>query len=70
MRKLTRREREILSLLAQGRTTNDIAHTLSISVLTVQSHVKNLLAKLGVHSKVEAIRYAWRSGELEIPVGA
>jgi DNA-binding NarL/FixJ family response regulator len=70
MRKLTRREREILSLLAQGRTTSDIARTLSISVLTVQSHVKNLLAKLGVHSKVEAIRYAWRSGELEIPVGA
>jgi DNA-binding NarL/FixJ family response regulator len=70
MRTLTRREREILSLLAQGRTTNDIARSLSISALTVQSHVKNLLAKLGVHSKVEAIRYAWRSGVLEIPVGA
>ena len=70
MGKLTRREREILSLLAEGRTTGDIARALSISVLTVQSHVKNLLAKLGVHSKVEAIRYAWRSGEIEIPVGA
>lgn len=67
---LTRREREVLALLAEGRTTQDVASALSISVMTVQSHVKNVLAKLGVHSKVEAIRYAWRSGVLEMPVGA
>lgn len=67
---LTRREREVLSLLADGLTTAEVASSLSISVLTVQSHVKNVLAKFGVHSKVEAIRYAWRSGVLRMPVGA
>jgi len=67
---LTPREREVLALLADGLTTQDVALTLSISIMTVQSHVKNVLAKLGVHSKVEAIRYAWRSGVLEMPVGA
>jgi DNA-binding NarL/FixJ family response regulator len=67
---LTRREREVLALLAEGLTTQDVASALSISVMTVQSHVKNVLAKLGVHSKVEAIRYAWRSGVLEMPVVA
>ena len=67
---LTRREREVLALLADGHTTQDVADALSISVLTVQSHVKNVLAKLGVHSKVEAIRFAWRSGAISMPVGA
>jgi DNA-binding NarL/FixJ family response regulator len=70
VRTLTRREREVLTLLADGRTTGEIAGALSISALTVQSHVKNILAKLGVHSKVEAIRYGWRSGALEISIGA
>ena len=42
-------------------STLEIAATLSISPLTVQSHVKNILAKLGVHSKVEAVRLAWRT---------
>ena len=67
---LTRREREVLALLADGHTTLEVADALSISVMTVQSHVKNVLAKLGVHSKVEAIRYAWRSGALPMPVVA
>ena len=67
---LTRREREVLALLADGHTTNEVADALSISVMTVQSHVKNVLAKLGVHSKVEAIRYAWKSGAISMPVGA
>jgi DNA-binding NarL/FixJ family response regulator len=67
---LTQREREVLALIADGRTTQEISDALSISVLTVQSHVKNVLAKLGVHSKVEAIRVAWRSGALAVPLGA
>jgi DNA-binding NarL/FixJ family response regulator len=67
---LTRREREVLALLADGQTTQEVADALSISVMTVQSHVKNVLAKLGVHSKVEAIRFAWRSGALSMPMGA
>ncbi len=67
---LTRREREVLALLAEGHTTQEVSEALSISVMTVQSHVKNVLAKLGVHSKVEAIRFAWRSGALTMPASA
>lgn len=59
---LTARELQILGALADGRSTMEIALTLGISPLTVQSHVKNLFAKLGVHSKVAAVRLAWSSG--------
>jgi DNA-binding NarL/FixJ family response regulator len=59
---LTGRETEILSLLADGLSTQDVALRLAISPLTVQSHVKNILSKLGVHTKVEAVRIAWRHG--------
>jgi DNA-binding CsgD family transcriptional regulator len=38
--------------------------------MTVQSHVKNVLAKLGVHSKVEAVRLAWRFGAIAMPASA
>jgi DNA-binding NarL/FixJ family response regulator len=62
LRFLTRREREILRALADGSATADIAQTLGIRPMTVQSHVKNILAKLGVHSKVEAVTMAWRMG--------
>ena len=59
---LTARETEILRALADGSSTADIARTLGISPMTVQSHVKNILAKLGVHSKVEAVTLVWRFG--------
>jgi DNA-binding NarL/FixJ family response regulator len=59
---LTRRETEILLALTEGLSTSEIAKRLDIRVMTVQSHVKNLLAKLGVHSKVEAVTFAWRLG--------
>jgi DNA-binding NarL/FixJ family response regulator len=62
LRSLTRREREILQTLAAGASTADVAEAFGISPLTVQSHEKNILAKLGVHSKVEAVRIAWRHG--------
>jgi len=59
---LTVREREILEALADGATTAGIAGELAISSATVQSHVRNILTKLGVHSKVEAVGTAWRTG--------
>jgi len=62
LRRLTPREAEILRSLAAGETTTQIAETLGISALTVQSHVKSILAKLGVHSKIEAVTLAWRHG--------
>ena len=62
LRSLTPREREILQTLAAGASTTEVAEAFGISPLTVQSHVKNILAKLGVHSKVDAVRIAWRHG--------
>ena len=60
--RLTVREREILGSLARGSSTVQVAEEFGISRLTVQSHVKSILAKLGVHSKVEAVTLAWRHG--------
>jgi DNA-binding NarL/FixJ family response regulator len=59
---LTGRERQILTALADGASTREIAAELGISRATVQTHVKNVLGKLGVHSKVEAVGTAWRGG--------
>ena len=59
---LTTRELEILRALADGASTTEISGSLGIRPMTVQSHVKNILAKLGVHSKVEAVTMAWRLG--------
>ena len=59
---ITRREAEVLRLLACGASNKTIADTLGISPTTVRNHVEHLLAKLGVHSKLEAVVYAARSG--------
>jgi DNA-binding NarL/FixJ family response regulator len=64
---LTDRERQVLAAISAGETTPAIALQLGISPATVQTHVKNILAKLGVHSKVEALGAAWRGG---LAVGA
>lgn len=55
---LTERELEALSLLAQGRTNTEIAHGLSISESTARFHVSNVLGKLGVSNRTEAVRLA------------
>jgi two-component system nitrate/nitrite response regulator NarL len=62
LRRLTPRESEILRALAAGDQIPEIAEHLGITALTVQSHVKNILAKLGVHSRLEAVTLAWRHG--------
>ena len=63
--RLTVREGQILEHLTNGRSTSETAAELNISPLTVRSHVKSILAKLGVHSKVEAVSYALRNGLVE-----
>jgi DNA-binding NarL/FixJ family response regulator len=55
---LTRRELEILKLLAGGSTTAAVADGLHLSPATVRNHVQNILAKLGVHSRLAAVAYA------------
>lgn len=59
---ITRREAEVLRLLACGATNKAMAETLGISATTVRNHIEHLLAKLGVHSKLEAVLYAARTG--------
>lgn len=63
---LTDREREILTLIAQGMTTPDIASSLFLSPHTVQSHRDHIMAKLGLHSKAALIRYAISRGLIEL----
>jgi two-component system, NarL family, response regulator len=60
--KLTEREIEVLQLLAQGKRNKEIAASLEISDETAQGHVKNILAKLSVHDRTEAVAVAIRRG--------
>ena len=66
LRDLTEREREILQLLAEGMRNDDIASKLFISPQTVQTHVRNILGKLRVHSKLEAVAFAVRHGAITV----
>ncbi len=59
---LTDREREVLQLVAEGRTNKEVATLLNISVTTVETHRTHLLQKLGLHSVPELILYAVRKG--------
>ena len=58
--RLTRREAEVLEFMSTGLSTARIADVLSVSQTTVRNHIEHLLAKLGVHSKLEAVVYAAR----------
>jgi len=59
---LTTRQREILVLLADGRSTKDIAQTLKISMKTVEFHKANITRKLGVHTTSDLIKFALAQG--------
>ena len=61
---LTPRELDVLELLAEGKSNAAIAQSLFVSVHTVRNHVANLSAKLGAHSKLEALSIAVRRGLL------
>ena len=67
---LTRRERQVLALLADGADNDDIARALVISPQTARSHVQNALRKLGVHSRLEAMAFVTRNGMLSELNGA
>lgn len=58
--RLTKREHEVLSLLAEGLTSSDIAQRLSLSKTTVRNHIQHILSKLCVHSRSEAVAYSYR----------
>jgi len=63
---LTRREREVLQLAAEGHTNSGIANRLSISPRTAETHRTNLMHKLGLHSQTELIKYAIERGIIPI----
>lgn len=63
---LTPREREVLFLLAQGLGTEQMADMLSISPTTIRNHVHNVLSKLEVHSRLEAVAYAYQQGLIDV----
>lgn len=64
---LTKRERQVLRLLAQGRSQADIAGELSISSKTVATHIQRILGKLRVHSRAQAVAIAHKHRLVELP---
>jgi two-component system response regulator NreC len=65
---LTTREREVLQLMAEGKSTNQIAESLCVSVKTVEAHRKQLMNKLDIHSVAELTKYAIRQGLTSLEV--
>jgi DNA-binding NarL/FixJ family response regulator len=63
---LTPREREVIQLVAEGRTTKEIATALSLSVKTAETHRTNLMRKLDLHSVADLTLYAVRNGIVQI----
>jgi PAS domain S-box-containing protein len=61
---LTPRQREVLTLLADGASTSEIAVVLGLAEETVRNHIRQLLRRLGVHSRLAAVAYARRHGIL------
>jgi two-component system, NarL family, response regulator NreC len=62
---LTLRERQVLQLIAEGKTTKDVASVLGISVKTAESHRTRLMQKLDIHETASLVRYAVRNGIVE-----
>ncbi|HEY7136296.1 MAG TPA: response regulator transcription factor [Acidimicrobiia bacterium] len=63
---LTGREREVLALLAEGLSTDEIVEHLVLSPHTVRNHIRSVLAKLGAHSRLEAVAVAARAGLIRL----
>jgi DNA-binding NarL/FixJ family response regulator len=66
VRQLSRREREVLALLVEGRDTAQMARALHIADSTARTHVQNVLVKLGAHSRLQASAIAVQMGLLEL----
>lgn len=64
--KLTRREREVLQALGEGMDSKEIAQKLHITVETERTHMVNILNKLGLHSRLQALVFALRNGVVEL----
>lgn len=63
---LTKREREVFEILVQDQTTKEIAEQLFISEKTVRNHISNVIQKLGVKGRAQAVIELIRMGEIQI----
>lgn len=63
---LTNREREVLKLVVEGHTTQEIAAMLVLSPKTVERHKTNLMSKLDIHNRTELVKYALRKGIITV----
>ena len=63
---LTPREQEVMTLLAEGKSANQIADKLFISRKTVENHRSNIMRKLDIHSNIELVRYAAKIGIIDV----
>ncbi len=63
---LTTREREVIQLLAEGKTSKEVAVTLNLSTKTAETHRTNLMRKLDLHSIADLTRYAVRNGIVQV----
>lgn len=64
--RLTSREREVLKLVAEGHTNNEIASLISVTVKTVLAHRTSVMKKLGIHNRTELIKYSIRKGLITV----
>ena len=67
---LTPREREVVQLLAEGKSTKEVASHLDLSVKTAETHRSNIMRKLGLHSISELVLYAVRNSIIQVATGA
>ncbi|CAM5334494.1 response regulator transcription factor [Streptomyces aurantiogriseus] len=66
---LTTRETEVLALIAEGLSNQEIARELHVSTATVKTHINNLFAKTGIKGRAQAVRYAYGKGVVRPPTG-
>jgi DNA-binding NarL/FixJ family response regulator len=66
---LTSREREVVQLLAEGKSTKQVACHLNLSVKTAETHRSNIMRKLGLHSVSELVLYAVRNSIVQVAAG-
>jgi len=64
---LTERERQVLKLVAEGRSNKEVAGVLGVSIKTAMSHREHVMQKLGLHSRTDLIRFAIRAGVITTP---
>jgi DNA-binding NarL/FixJ family response regulator len=61
--RMTKRERDVINLIAEGLSNKEIAQRLSIATYTVKSHVHNILEKLALHTRLQVASYAYTQGK-------